>query len=165
MKAFIFLILFICPHSGLCDIHTSATLQDPAQEIPFNTTELKILQIDQTNLTEMDISNTFSIESSSKPYLDPYSDGIYVPMPFVNRPTDMPAFTSYAYITLSWNGTVYPPMIFGLFGANVPKTVNNFLAFIDGNVPDVKGHYKGSLMHRIVKGFMIQGGDVTNGYV
>jgi cyclophilin family peptidyl-prolyl cis-trans isomerase len=38
-----------------------------------------------------------------------------------------------------------------------PKTVENFLAYVDA------GFYDGTLFHRVIKGFMVQGGGFTQG--
>jgi len=54
----------------------------------------------------------------------------------------------------------------GLFGDVVPKTVENFKELCIGkrvSPSGVKLRYKGSKFHRIVTGFMIQGGDFTRG--
>jgi cyclophilin family peptidyl-prolyl cis-trans isomerase len=43
-----------------------------------------------------------------------------------------------------------------LFDKAAPKTVANFLAYVK------QKHYDGTIFHRVIKGFMIQGGGFTN---
>jgi peptidyl-prolyl cis-trans isomerase B (cyclophilin B) len=48
--------------------------------------------------------------------------------------------------------TSFGPFTIQLDEARAPKTVQNFLAYVDG------GHYDGTIFHRVIDGFMAQGG-------
>ncbi|CAO3625993.1 unnamed protein product [Mucor hiemalis] len=57
-------------------------------------------------------------------------------------------------------------IIMELFADEVPKTAENFRALCTGElglgkVSNTPLHYRGSILHRIIKGFMCQGGDFT----
>ncbi|SCK20907.1 peptidylprolyl isomerase [Vogesella sp. LIG4] len=47
------------------------------------------------------------------------------------------------------------PITIELDPAHAPKTVENFIAYVKA------GHYNGTLFHRVIDGFMIQGGGFT----
>lgn len=49
----------------------------------------------------------------------------------------------------------------GIFGKTVPKTAKNFIEL--AKKTEVGEGYKGSEFHRVIKDFMLQGGDFTKG--
>lgn len=61
--------------------------------------------------------------------------------------------------TITSDGKVLGDLVIGLFGKTTPKTVENFFTFADTGFNNYK--YLGSKFHRIIKDFMIQGGDIT----
>lgn len=76
---------------------------------------------------------------------------------------------SYTYFNITFGGVAAKELIvFELFDDVTPKTCENFRQLCLGNEgktvegTDIPLSYKGSSFHRIIKGFMSQGGDFTN---
>lgn len=72
------------------------------------------------------------------------------------------------FLDVSIDGDPVEKIVIELFADVVPKTAENFRALCTGEkgVGTSTGkplHYKGSFFHRIIKGFMAQGGDFSKG--
>jgi len=73
--------------------------------------------------------------------------------------------TSSVFFDMSIDGNEVGQIVVGLYGNAVPKTALNFETLAKGDTVHPRGRklaYEGSTFHRIIPGFMIQGGDFTN---
>jgi len=85
---------------------------------------------------------------------EPPSEPVVKPKPKTySSPPSMMIDTSKKYT--AFIETEKGNLVLELFAKDVPKTVNNFV-FLAG-----EGFYDGSTFHRVIPGFMVQGGDPT----
>eukprot|EP00929_Paragymnodinium_shiwhaense_P013773 TRINITY_DN121623_c0_g1_i1.p1 TRINITY_DN121623_c0_g1~~TRINITY_DN121623_c0_g1_i1.p1 ORF type:complete len:633 (-),score=122.38 TRINITY_DN121623_c0_g1_i1:56-1954(-) len=78
------------------------------------------------------------------------------------RPAPKTTENPLVFFEIAVEGESIGHIEFKLFADLVPKTAENFRALCTGEIHGLKGYY-GCVFHRIIPGFMCQGGDFTNG--
>jgi len=70
----------------------------------------------------------------------------------------------HVYMDVSIGGARGGRMVFELFADVVPKTAENFRCLCTGEFfeKNPKLYFRNNIFHRVIKGFMVQGGDTTN---
>ncbi len=83
---------------------------------------------------------------------------------------NQPTITDIVYFDINIAGNPVGRIKIGLYRDDVPNTVNNFMKLCEGSETSKtvenfgkKLSFAGSKFHRIIPGFMIQGGDFTRG--
>ncbi|XP_033634765.1 peptidyl-prolyl cis-trans isomerase B-like [Asterias rubens] len=94
---------------------------------------------------------------------------VYLLLPQTTEAAKGPKVTQKVFFDMTIGKKEVGRIVIGVFGKIVPKTVKNFVTLAnlhnlekDTDIKLDRG-YKGSKFHRVIKDFMIQGGDFTKG--
>lgn len=135
---------------ALTDLNRALELDPENKPVKLEIAKAKKLIIEAKKKEKAAYSNMFSKVSVYDDKEAPVSTQI-------DAPTDPKVF-----FDISIGNEPPQRIVFTLYASVVPKTAENFRCLCTGE----KGEgltYKGSLFHRVIKNFMLQGGDFTNG--
>jgi peptidylprolyl isomerase len=95
-----------------------------------------------------------------------FKTSVYNDKPLVEKPKDVPEEVNPSnpkvFFDIKIGDGEVQRIEFELFIDKVPKTVINFKNLCTGSTEDPKQTYKGTIFHRVIKNFMMQGGDYEN---
>lgn len=114
-----------------------------------NTKQQKITSNDEVEVDDIYLKNDNEIDN------DNVEDTIDSAIDSAIDHFVVPKLRSHVYLDISINNLPIGRIIFELYDEIVPKTVKNFKILC-------KTKYKGTRFHRIIKNFIIQGGDFEN---
>ena len=110
--------------------------------------ELKVITVSENKNEYFDNNNSNSIQNTEQ----------------INKPINFEDTTSQPYFDISVDNKYIGRVIFQLFDDEVPKTCKNFRYLCShGLFNKNKPSYQDTSFHRIIKDFMLQGGDITRG--
>ncbi|KAH7537556.1 hypothetical protein FEM48_Zijuj03G0105600 [Ziziphus jujuba var. spinosa] len=112
---------------------------------------------EENDLEEVTHKVYFDIEINGKPTANNYKVSII----------EILSMNFHVLTRVLWCSVLECRVVMGLFGKTVPRTIENFRALCTGEKGNGNSgkplYYKGSMFHRIIPSFMIQGGDFTRG--
>jgi cyclophilin family peptidyl-prolyl cis-trans isomerase len=113
------------------------------------------------NITRLTASPTVSTDTTA--YFSCTPSGAYTSTITANTNgtalTSQPLTVPAPIVTMAVSGDgVNGNIVFTLRGDKAPITVDNFLAYVNSGTSPTNGFYVGTIFHRIVAGFVVQGG-------
>jgi len=150
-------------HNRLCSSSKSSSSSIPPQQTPSKSSS--------SSSSYIRVGILFSLAIIGG-YLIPFEDHLFMNTkkkdkdPFTELQEPQGTITNRVFFDISIDKNEPRRLIIGLYGNDCPKTVKNFIELTKGTTKSNDGKllaYKGSKFHRIIRGFMIQGGDFENG--